>query len=69
MGWLEKRKKRKESKVKTRRKGICWEKNFRHLHTAAYKCGHFQQRLLKLIDTKVMIGCEGFRLGVVGDYK
>jgi len=28
--------------------------------TATYKCGHFQQGLLKIIDVEVMIGDEGF---------
>jgi len=31
-----------------------------HTGTAAYKCGHFQQGVLKIIDAEVMVGGEGF---------
>ena len=48
-------------------KEILQEKNFQRLYvlgvhtfTGAYKCEHFQQRVLKIIDAEVMIDGEGF---------
>ena len=57
-------KERKIKKSKDKKEGnLSGEK----LPTLAYCCLQVPQRLLKLIDMKVMIGGEGFRLGVVGD--
>ena len=57
----------KERKGKTRRKKLYRRNTFQrlriprvHTHTAAYKCGHFPQVLLKIIDAEVMINDEGF---------
>lgn len=35
-----------------------------HTGTAAYDCGHFQQRLLKIIEGEVMTRREVLRNGV-----
>lgn len=57
----------KERKGKTRRKKLYGRKTFQclriprvHTHTAAYKCGHFPQVLLKVIDAEVIMDDEGF---------
>jgi len=60
-----------KGKERTRRKEILYENNLQllrvspvHAGTAAYRCGHFQQGLLEIIEAEVMTGRGGLRGGV-----